>query len=176
MRAAENGRVRRAVTATVAGLVGAATLMVVGGTAGAMPHDSLACDADQLVVTLVPGEPGAGQRSAQLSFVAQPGQSCQLSGPTAVTFTQALGLTVVRDNPPSVPVVTVSPGHPAHELVSWTVVPGPTGPVTPGALIIQTTGPKGAEVNLPWTFGPVGTGPNSPVRVGVVQPGPASRS
>ena len=67
MRAAENGRVRRAVTATVAGLVCAATLMVVDGTVGAMPHDSLACDADQLVVTLVPGEPGAGQRSAQLA-------------------------------------------------------------------------------------------------------------
>jgi hypothetical protein len=161
---------------TLAGLFSVVLLGALGGTAEAMPHDSLACDADQLTVTVVPGEPGAGQRSAQLSYLAKPGQSCQLSGPAAVTFIQAPGLTIVRENPPSFPLVTVSPGHPAHELVSWTVVPGPTGPVTPGALVIQTVGPKGDTVNLPWTFGAVGTGPNSPVRVGVVLPGPPSRS
>jgi uncharacterized protein DUF4232 len=145
------------------------------GSAIAMPTDQRQCDLSQLSVTLVPGDPGMGQRVAQLDYEAKPGQSCELSGPARVTLADAPGVTVREANPPSFPVLTVAPGHPAHVSLRWSTVPGQTPPVTPTALVLENDGLRGGSIAMPWRFGPVGTGPSNPFQVDVAQPGPPSR-
>lgn len=163
-----------AVSAVAAGAVGAA-VVAAGGSASAMPTDHAACNAGQLRTTVVPQSPGAGQRGIQLQFSAKNGQTCRLSGPQAISLTHASGVRVDRENPPSFPTVTVRPGHPAHELLTWSAGEMADHSVTPTSIRIQTVGERGDVITVPWRFGSVADVPAAhELSVSPVEPGPAT--
>ncbi|HEX3792312.1 MAG TPA: DUF4232 domain-containing protein [Pseudonocardiaceae bacterium] len=166
------------------GLAAAAVLGVVGGAAvcgaaaaSAATNDAVQCDADQLSVTLVHGEPGAGNRFAFLQFTALPGQYCELDGALPFTLAYASGVSVVLDNSNATPV-DLTPGDSANEQLHWVAVQAEEDQVIPGSLTVQTDGPLGDTVTLPWNQGPVddyvsGIVHDNKITVSAVQAGPA---
>lgn len=118
---------RTAATIAVLGAAVAGTT-VFAGAASAMPAGGT-CASGQLDTTLVAGDPGAGQRYANVQFTAKPGQTCTLRGALPLSLAGAPGIVVARDAPADGgPVVTVSDGHPASMLLHWTGIEAPARP------------------------------------------------
>jgi hypothetical protein len=173
--------VRRGVAA-VAALTAVAGIAVWGaGVASATTTGAAQCNADQLAITLVNGEPGAGNRYAALQFTALPGQYCQLYGVLAFTLAYASGVNVVVDSSGAAPV-DLTPGQSANEQLHWVSVQAPANQVIPGSLTVQAAGPLGDTVTLQWTEGPVddyvhnygnGTVYDNIINVSAVRPGAA---
>lgn len=146
------------------------------GTASAMPNEG--CNADQLVTTVVHGDPGAGQRYAEVQFTAKANQYCQLKGNLAVSLAGAPGVNVVADtSSASSPetVVHLRPGQSAHVLLHWTGIE--ENQVTPSAITITAPGDYGKQqITLPWTQGPMDASAEAhTLTVGAVQQGPADQ-
>ena len=140
-------------TATVVALVPVAA-------ASAMPTD-FRCTAGQVTTTLLPGEPGAGQRYAQVQFTAKPGVTCNFQGSLPVSLTGAPGIVVTtEDNAANAPLVTISDGQSATMLLHWTGIEAPEDQVTPANVTVvapSDTDPRGVtsdpNITLPWNLG-----------------------
>jgi hypothetical protein len=144
------------------------------GTASAMPNEG--CRASQLTTTVVHGEPGAGQRYAEVQFTAKPGQYCQLKGSLPVSLAGAPGVNVVADTPSdSAPetVVHLRPGQSAHLQLHWTGIE--ENQVTPSSITITAPGDYGPQqITLPWNEGSLDAGTDAhTLNVGMIQAGPA---
>ncbi|QUQ67009.1 DUF4232 domain-containing protein [Kutzneria sp. CA-103260] len=150
---------RTAAGAAVLGAVAVAAL-VPAAAASAMPTD-FRCTSAQVTTTLVPGEPGAGQRYAQVKFTAKPGQSCNFQGSLPVSLTGAPGITVTTAaDAANAPLVTISDGQSATMLLHWTGIEAPSNQVTPASVTVvapSTTDPRGISsdpnITLPWSLG-----------------------
>jgi hypothetical protein len=149
---------RTAAGATVLGAIAAAALVPVAA-ASAMPTD-FRCTSAQVTTTLVPGEPGAGQRYAQVKFTAKPGQTCNFQGSLPVSLVGAPGIKVTSDADVNAPLVTISDGQSATMLLHWTGIEAPENQVTPASVTVvapSTTDPRGVSsdpnITLPWNLG-----------------------
>ncbi|MDT8911433.1 DUF4232 domain-containing protein [Amycolatopsis sp. PS_44_ISF1] len=146
--------------AAAAAIAGATAVFAGAGTASAMPTD-YRCTAGQVDTTLVPGDPGAGQRYAYVQFTAKPGVSCNFEGALPVTLTGADGIAVQPTTEVS-PVVTIEAGQSATMLLHWTGIEAPENQVTPASVTVTapgTTDPRGVDsdphITLPWNQGPL---------------------
>ncbi|MFI5610692.1 DUF4232 domain-containing protein [Amycolatopsis sp. NPDC051903] len=157
--------------AAVTGLAGAAVAAVAfasAGTASAMPTD-FRCTAGQVDTTIVAGDPGAGQRYANVVFTAKPGESCNLEGALPVAFTGADGVTVTADpSAANAPLVTISDGQQATMLLHWSGIEGPEQQVQPTSVTITAPGvttPRGdtsdPRITLPWNQSPLDNAPEA---------------
>jgi hypothetical protein len=145
------------------------------GTASAMPAEG--CNADQLITTVVHGDPGAGQRYAEVQFTAKAHQYCQLKGILPVSLAGAPGVNVVADTSvaadPEKPV-HLSPGRSAHVVLHWTGIT--ENQVTPTSVTITTPGDRGQQITLPWNQGSMDASDEAnTLLVSGVQPGPADQ-
>ncbi|MFI9387691.1 DUF4232 domain-containing protein [Kutzneria sp. NPDC052558] len=150
---------RTAAGATVLGAVAVAALVPAAG-ASAMPTD-FRCTSAQVTTTLTPGSPGAGQRYAQVTFTAKPGQSCNFQGSLPVSLAGAPGITVTTESDvANAPLVTISDGRSATMLLHWSGIEAPADQVTPTGVTVvapSTTDPRGVSsdpnITLPWNLG-----------------------
>jgi hypothetical protein len=154
----------------LAGAAGLATISL-AGSSWALPTHPGSCGTDQLIVTALSGAPVGGERFAQLQFTARNGQSCVLSGPQQISLADAPAVTVVPEPAGTPGEVTVSPRHPAHETLRWSMQPRRFGQTQPTAVLVRTTNGGGVTRRLAWRFGPVDT---DTLYVGPVRPGPAT--
>jgi hypothetical protein len=144
------------------------------GTASAMPNE--ACNADQLTTTIVHGDPGAGQRYAEVQFTAKAHQYCQLKGNLPMTLVGAHDVLLAPSADSAATVVHLSPGKSAHVLLHWTGIADEAQQETPNAITVQTPGDRGQSVTLQWNQGSVDASPEShSIDVGVVEAGPAQQ-
>ncbi|MEU4666878.1 DUF4232 domain-containing protein [Amycolatopsis sp. NPDC023774] len=154
---------RRAATVTaLAGAAAASVAFLGAGTASAMPTD-FRCTAAQVDTSIVAGDPGAGQRYANVVFTAKPGESCNFQGALPVSFTGADGVTVTPEAGSSdAPLVTIADGQQATMLLHWSGIEAPEHQVQPSAVTITasgTTTPRGdtsdPQITLPWDQSPL---------------------
>lgn len=152
--------VRHALAVTAAVGIAATAAVLTAGTATAMPTD-FRCTSSQVSTTLVAGDPGAGQRYAQVRFTAKPGETCNLTGALPVQLTGAPGVSVLQDDT-NAPVVTISDGHSATMLLHWSAIEDPAHQVTPSSVTVTapaSTDPRGntsdPAITLPWKQGPI---------------------
>lgn len=165
-----NQAVRRTTVAALS-LFGAAGLAVSAGagTGSAATADAATCTADQLSTILVPGDPGAGQRFADIEFVAHDGVTCQLSGILPITLPGAPDVTVADDTPGT--TVTLTSGQQAHMLLHWSAIDDPQE--RPTSVVVTTAG---ADLVTPWTLGAMDANPDGAHTVFVrgIEPGPTT--
>lgn len=150
--------IKRTAAATIAGGIAAGGLVLVAGTADAMPSDRPCGIADVNVSVTPDSAHAAGQEGYEVSYVAaSPTTNCKLRGiPTAVTFmagqNNASDTTVTPDAPGAAPVpVNLTANHPA---VSY-ILQDADAPVTfvPTALNMNLPTPGGNSTTVSWPTG-----------------------
>lgn len=151
------------------GLAGLA-VFATAGTASAMPGDHL-CTANEVTAKLVAGDPGAGQRYANVQFTAKPDRGCSLQGAQPVSLAGAPGIDVTTDRGQG-KLVTIANGESASMLLHWSGINAPAQQVTPSA--VKITLAHDTFITLPWNQGPLDDSQEAHgLRVSAVQPGAA---
>lgn len=119
------------------------------------------CHTSMLSAHVVLGQPGAGQRYADLVLTNTSGTVCRVYGYPGMQLVSASGRnipTAVERQPGTEPLVTLAPGRQASSLLHWTIVPG-TGegsPCEPAASGLIVTPPdETAPLRTSWPGGPV---------------------
>ena len=133
-----------------------------GGGAGGNGSQSIGrCHTSMLSARVVLGQPGAGQRYADLVLTNTSGASCRVYGYPGMQLLGASGghiPTAVERQPGTATLVTLAPGQQASSLLHWTIVPG-TGegsPCEPTASGLVVTPPdETAPLHTSWPGGTV---------------------
>jgi hypothetical protein len=122
------------------------------------------CSTDELSGHLVEGDPGAGQRYAELVLTNTSGQTCEIFGYGGAQLVAPDGsdlpTDLERDDSTPPQTVTLSPGDSAQSLLHWSVVVGEgdtAGPqCQPSAATLAVIPPdETTSLDVPWQLGPV---------------------
>lgn len=122
------------------------------------------CATADLAGSLVPGEPGAGQRYAQLVLTNTGDETCDIHGYGGAELRAADGEPLPTDlvragtKPPQ--TVTLAPGESASSQLHWSVVAGEgdsaAGDCQPVAAVLAVIPPdETASLDIAWDLGPV---------------------
>jgi hypothetical protein len=130
-----------------------------GGKAGSRSLSR--CHTSMLSASVVPGQPGAGQRYADLVLTNTSGVACRVYGYPGMQLVSASGgpiPTAVERQPGTAPLVMLAPGQRASSLLHWTIVPGigegtPCEPTAAGLSVIPPD--ETAPLHTSWPGGPV---------------------
>ncbi|MEU2349705.1 DUF4232 domain-containing protein [Modestobacter sp. NPDC049651] len=121
------------------------------------------CHTSELTGSLLPGDPGAGQRHATLVLTDTGGQTCTIDGYGGLGLVDAAGKALptkqVRTGSAPKPV-TLRPGAKVTAQLQWGAVPGtgdgPTGDCQPTAAALQVIPPDETDpLRVAWQGGPV---------------------
>jgi hypothetical protein len=114
-----------------------------------------------LAAHVAPGQPGAGQRYAELVLTNTSGVTCRVYGYPGMQLVTAGGAhvpTAVERSPGHEELVTLAPGQQASAQLHWTIVPGtaegsPCEPTASG--LIVTPPDETTALHTSWPDGPV---------------------
>lgn len=131
------------------------------GAGGGTGQSSGRCHTSMLSAHVVMGQPGAGQRYAELVLTNSSGSSCRVYGYPGlqlVTDSGAHVTTAVVREPAAEPLAAIAPGQQVSSLLHWTIVPGTgEGPSCEPAAsgLIVTPPDETAPLHTSWPGGPV---------------------
>lgn len=128
------------------------------------PQESTRCHTSMLSGSLERGEPGAGQRYAELVLRNTSSETCTLYGYGGLQLIgqngEALPTNLERVPSPGPELLRLAPGDTASATLHWTVVPhgdeptdGPCQPAPVRAAVIPPD--ETAPLDVTWDFGPV---------------------
>ena len=136
-----------------------------GGGSGAQGAAGIdRCHTSELTGSLVPGDPGAGQRHATLVLTDTGGETCTIDGYGGIGLVDAAGRALptkqVRVASPAPKLITLRPGATVRAQLQWGAVPGTgdstTGDCQPTAAALQVIPPDETDaLRVAWSGGPV---------------------
>ena len=136
-----------------------------GGGSGAQGAAGIdRCHTSELTGSLVPGDPGAGQRHATLVLTDTGGETCTIDGYGGIGLVDAAGRALptkqVRVASPAPKLITLRPGATVRAQLQWGAVPGTgdstTGDCQPTAAALQVVPPDETDaLRVAWSGGPV---------------------
>lgn len=122
------------------------------------------CHTSMLSGSVQRGDPGAGQRYAELVLTNDSAETCTLYGYGGLQLIDSngapLNTELTRAPSPGPAMIELNPGESAHKTLHWTAIPhqgeptdGPCQPVPAGARVIPPDETDPLSIN--WAFGPV---------------------
>jgi Protein of unknown function (DUF4232) len=131
------------------------------GAAGGTGQPPGRCHTSMLSAHIVMGQPGAGQRYAELVLTNTSGSTCRIYGYPGLQLLVVSGAhvtTAVVREPAAEPLAATAPGQQVSSLLHWTIVPGtgegPSCEPTASGLIV-TPPDETAPLYTSWPGGPV---------------------
>ena len=122
------------------------------------------CHTSELTGSLVPGQPGAGQRYATLVLENTGGRTCTVHGYGGIGLVDSAGAPLpthqVRVPSPAPTTVRLAPHESVRSQLHWSVVTGTgdstSGPCQPTPAALQVIPPDETDhLSVPWNQGPV---------------------